>query len=419
MYVTHLQLTGFRSYQQVSVALRPGVTVLVGQNGQGKTNLVEAIDYLATLGSHRVSSDAPLVRAGASQATVSARVQAGLDDPRALSLDLEINPGRANRARLNRAPLKRPRDLLGALVVVLFSPEDLAIVKADPAGRRRFLDDLLVSRWPRLAGVRQDYERVLKQRNVLLKSLSGRSLSPAGAGADSTLDAWSDHLALLGAELVCARLQTLAELGPHLERQYAQIAPVNSRASARYESSSPVEAGMTRDDTAQLLRGRMQQRRREEIARGVSLVGPHRDDLHLVLGELAAKGYASHGESWSLALALRLASYHLLRGDGIEPVLVLDDVFAELDQTRRQRLAGSIADAQQVLITAAVADDVPAELGGRRLVVADGQVYDPADGEAPTGTAADASAVPGAVPADGPGGGSARTLEDDPAEGMP
>ncbi len=393
MYVTHLQLTDFRCYQQLSVELRPGVTVFVGHNGHGKTNLVEAIDYLATLGSHRVSSDAPLVRAGAERATVSARVQAGLDDPRALSLDLEINPGRANRARLNRAPLKRPRDLLGALVVVLFSPEDLAIVKADPAQRRRFLDDLLVARWPRLAGVRADYERVLKQRNALLKSLSGRSPRPVSADADTTLDAWNDHLALLGAELVCARLQTLAELATYLEQRYAAIAPVQHRASATYHSTSAVAPELTRDETAQVLWERMRQRRSEEIARGVSLVGPHRDDLHLALGELPAKGYASHGESWSLALALRLASYHLLRDDGIEPVLVLDDVFAELDQTRRQRLAGGITEAQQVLITAAVAEDVPAELGGRYLTVADGSVREP-DPAADSDPGPDAGAEP-------------------------
>lgn len=376
MFVTHLQLTDFRSYEAVSVALEPGVTVFVGQNGQGKTNLVEAVDYLATLGSHRVSADAPLVRAGAGQATVSARVRAGLEDPRTLTLDVEINPGRANRAKLNRAPLKRPRDLLGALVCVLFSPEDLAVVKGDPSERRRFLDDLLVSRWPRFAGIRGDYDKVLRQRNALLKSLSGRTSRVAAPESGSTLDAWSDHLALLGAKLVVARLATLADLAPRLVQTYESIAPSNNVASAEYRSSSDVigDPPLTRDEVATVLRTRMDERRGEEIARGVSLVGPHRDDVHLALGELPAKGYASHGESWSLALALRLAAYHLLRDDGIEPVLVLDDVFAELDATRRTRLAGLISGADQVLVTAAVGEDVPAELGGRQYAVRAGMV---------------------------------------------
>jgi DNA replication and repair protein RecF len=383
MYVTHLHLVDYRSYAEIEVPLQPGVCVFVGSNGQGKTNLVEAVEYLATLSSHRVAADAPLVRAGAERATVRARVQAGIDDTRSLLLELDIVPGKANRAKLNRAPLKRARDLVGALVVVLFSPEDLSIVKGDPSERRRFLDDLLVSRWPRFAGIRADYDRVLRQRNALLKSLSGRTGRVAGADVAATLDTWDEHLAQLGAELVVARIATLTDLAEHVADAYRSIAPVNNEAQATYVSSNAVVADppLGRDESAEVLRVRMSERRGEEIARGVSLVGPHRDDIALQIGELPAKGYASHGESWSLACALRLAAFRLLRADGIEPVLILDDVFAELDITRRQRLAMGIADAEQVLITAAVADDVPVELGGRRFRVDSGTVTPEDEGD--------------------------------------
>jgi DNA replication and repair protein RecF len=381
VFVDHLQLADFRSYAAVDVPLATGVSVFVGANGQGKTNLVEAVEYLSTLSSHRVAAELPLVRAGAERAIVRARVQAGLDDPRQLQLEVEITPGRANRARLNRSPLKRPRELVGVLRTVIFAPEDLAIVKGDPSERRRFLDDLVVSRWPRLAGVRADYERVLRQRNTLLKSLAGRSRSgPVGADAAGTLDVWDSHLAASGGELMAARLRTLADLAPHVSKAYADIAPTNNDASAEYKASVDLTAlrqaqGTTeRDELSALLAAAMAERRAEEIQRGVSLVGPHRDDLVLGLGMLPAKGYASHGESWSLALALKLGSFSLLRADGVEPVLVLDDVFAELDVTRRERLARGVSAAEQVLVTAAVGADVPAQLSGRRFTVADGQV---------------------------------------------
>ncbi|MEA4944440.1 MAG: DNA replication/repair protein RecF [Propionicimonas sp.] len=373
MFVTQLSLADFRSYPLAEVPLEAGVTVFTGPNGQGKTNLVEAVEYLATLGSHRVAGDAPLVRFGADRALVRARVQAGPDDPRQLLLEIEITPGRANKASLNRSPLKRPRDLLGALRVVVFAPDDLAIVKDDPSERRRFIDDLVTARWPRLAGVRADYDRVLRQRSTLLKSLSGRSARQVPAETASTLDVWDESLAGLGAELVEARLATLADLQPLLERSYAEIAPTRNHATAVYKSAVAVEPGLARDQLAGLLAARMRERRGEEIARGVSLVGPHRDDITLGIGELPARGYASHGESWSLALALRLASFGLLRADGVEPVLVLDDVFAELDEVRRERLAATAVTAQQVLITAAVAADVPAGLDGRHFAVAIGE----------------------------------------------
>jgi len=379
VFVTHLSLVDFRSYPVADVPLGAGVTVFTGANGQGKTNLVEAVEYLATLGSHRVATEAPLVRHGADKAVVRARVQAAPDDARQLLLEVEIIPGRANRASLNRSPLRRPRDLLGALRVVVFAPEDLAIVKGDPAERRRFLDELVTSRWPRLAGVRADYDRVLKQRSTLLKSLSGRGPRPVAAEAEGTLSVWDETLARLGAEIVEARLATLADLQPLLQEAYADIAPSRNEASASYHSSALPDGGpLSRDELAAVLVERMQQRRPEEIARGVSLVGPHRDDVTLALSGLPARGYASHGEAWSLALALRLGSLAVLREDGVEPVLVLDDVFAELDETRRERLARLTVTAQQVLITAAVAADVPAVVDGRRYTVTAGESPTPA-----------------------------------------
>jgi DNA replication and repair protein RecF len=395
MFVDHLQLTDFRSYESVDLSLESGVTTFVGANGQGKTNLVEAIEYLSTMSSHRVAAEVPLVRSGAARAVVRAKVQAGLDDPRQLTLELEINPGKANRARLNRSPLRQAREIIGVLRTVVFSPVDIAIVKGDPSERRRFIDDLIVARWPRLAGVRADYERVLRQRNTLLKSLNGRLRGggPPPADAEATLDVWDTHLARAGGELLEARLTTLADLAPHVSKAYADIAPTNNDAAAEYKCSVDLtalrqaqgasgEAGALQTDQgpseravlADLLVSAMAERRAEEIQRGVSLVGPHRDDITLSLGMLPAKGYASHGESWSFALALRLGSFHLLRADGVEPVLVLDDVFAELDSIRRERLASGVRVAEQVLVTAAVGADVPELLAGRRFRVTDGDV---------------------------------------------
>ena len=375
MFVSHLQVSDFRSWEQADLAFEPGPNVLLGSNGQGKTNLVEAIGYLATLGSHRVATDAPLVRHGASHAVVRA---VAVNDGRELRLELEITPGRANRARINRAPVSRPRELLGIVRTVLFAPEDLALVKGDPGERRRFLDDLLVSRAPRFAGVRADYERVLKQRGALLKT-AGSARRAGGAGDIRTLDVWDGHLARHGAELLAGRLDLVAEIAPHVAKAYAEVAPESVPVQVRYKCSlgeSAPDTGGPADREAleaALLAG-LARVRSQEIERGVSLLGPHRDELELILGEAPAKGYASHGESWSFALALRLAAYELLRAEGTEPVLILDDVFAELDRRRRSRLAEVAAAAEQVLITAAVPEDVPAELAGIRFQIADGQV---------------------------------------------
>jgi DNA replication and repair protein RecF len=477
VHLTRLALTDFRSYARAELGLEPGVSTLLGLNGQGKTNLVEAAAYVATLGSHRVATDAPLVRSGAERAILRAAVTSGGRDS---LVEIEINPGRANRARLNRAPVTRPRQVLGVLRTVLFAPEDLALVKGDPEQRRRFLDDLLVVSAPRYAGVRADYERVLRQRTALLKSLRGhpgragragarvyaragapREAGPGGtgqngtgrgglaedgggqdkaaqdgmsqdgmsqdsagqdsAGQDSagqdgtgqdgtrqdstgrdgaprngrpaglagpaarTLDVWDEHLATAGAELLAARIALTATLRPLVARSYRAVAGggaagagISYRQSLRTPGLSgtdgPAEPAADAARLADGLREALAAVRGEELERGVCLVGPHRDDLELRIGDLPARGYASHGESWSMALALRLSAFEALRGDGDDPVLLLDDVFAELDTGRRERLAGLVAGAEQVLVTAAVPADVPAALRGTRFDVGDGRV---------------------------------------------
>ncbi|WP_030839283.1 DNA replication/repair protein RecF [Streptomyces sp. NRRL F-4474] len=376
MHVSHLSLADFRSYARAEVSLDPGVTAFVGPNGQGKTNLVEAVGYLATLGSHRVSSDAPLVRMGADRAVIRAAVTQG---ERRQLVELELNPGRANRARINRFSQVRPRDVLGIVRTVLFAPEDLALVKGDPGERRRFLDELVTARSPRMAGVRSDYERVLKQRNTLLKSAAMARRHGGRQGADlSTLDVWDQHLARAGAELLAQRLDLIATLLPLADKAYEQLAPGGGPLGLAYRCSAgePVDSGAarTREALYEALLAALGEVRKQEIERGVTLVGPHRDDVLLRLGELPAKGYASHGESWSYALALRLASYELLRSEGSEPVLILDDVFAELDARRRERLAELVAPGEQVLVTAAVDDDVPGVLVGARFGVSGGEV---------------------------------------------
>jgi len=377
VHVAALSLTDFRCYEQADVELRPGVTSFLGRNGQGKTNLVEALGYVATLDSHRVATDAPLVRLGAAQAVVRAQV---VRDDRATLVEIEINPGRANRARINRSPVPRPREVLGLLRTVLFAPEDLALVKGDPGERRRFLDDLLVARAPRMAGVRADYDRVLKQRNALLKTASAARRGGSGSSdVLRTLEVWDTHLVTVGAEILAARLDLVAALLPLVDKAYDTVSSGGGPAVIDYTCSLGPDVDLVADRAAlaDLLLAGIERRRREELDRGLSLVGPHRDDLLLKLGPAPAKGYASHGESWSYALALRLASYELLRNDGSpggEPVLVLDDVFAELDVERRSRLASLVSDAEQVLVTAAVEADVPELLVGDRIDVADGEV---------------------------------------------
>jgi DNA replication and repair protein RecF len=459
VHLTRLALTDFRSYPSVDVALGPGVTIFGGPNGEGKTNLVEAVGYVATLASHRVSADAPLIRQGADQAIIRAGITDAMRDN---LVEIEVNPGRANRARLNRVPLPRPREVLGLLRTVLFAPEDLALVKGDPGERRRFLDDLLVAMAPRYAAVRADYDRVLKQRTALLKSAgpkaassrarssraaSSRAGSARGArdaqsreAVMATLDIWDAHLARVGAELLVAREHLVDAVRPHVERAYTAVAggeegaisqddpatqedpasrgnaagaTISYRRSYRSAREDSAREDSAREDSARedsapedsaseesapaetvrgqgendgggqgrwthkervraaeaSLRGALAEVRDSELERGVCLAGPHRDELELSIRGMPARGYASHGESWSLALALRLASFELLRAGREDPVLILDDVFAELDRGRRERLARLVAGAEQVLVTAAVPQDVPAVLAGERFTV--------------------------------------------------
>jgi DNA replication and repair protein RecF len=387
VHLTRLALTDFRSYTAADLALAPGVSTFTGPNGQGKTNLVEAVGYVATFGSHRVATDAPLIRHGAERAILRAAMTSAERDS---LVEIEINPGRANRVRLNRVPLPRPREALGALRCVLFAPEDLAVVKGDPEQRRRYLDDLLVATRPRFAGIRADYERVLRQRTALLKSAKvaragarGGAMKGAGevgggdsAGRPSTLEVWDEHLVTKGAELTAGRLELAVALRPLVAKAYAAVSGEDLAAGMGYR-----QAGQDDEPPADMaaladgLRRSLARVRHAELERGVCLVGPHRDDLELRIGELPARGYASHGESWSLALALRLAAYDLLRSGGDDPVLMLDDVFAELDAGRREALAALVSDAEQVLVTAAVPADVPGRLAGQRFEVSGGAIW--------------------------------------------
>ncbi|MDQ4503914.1 DNA replication/repair protein RecF [Sinomonas sp. ASV322] len=439
MYVERLSLTDFRSYPQLDLEFEPGPTVLVGPNGVGKTNVVEALGLMSTLSSHRVSSDAPLVRFGSTQAFVRAGFVRGVQRSQ---LELEINPGKANRARINRGAPRRAREILGIARTVLFAPEDLALVKGDPSARRRFLDELLTVLAPRHAGTRADYDRVLKQRNALLKSArtsrsrGGRAPDAHGATVESTLDVWDQHLARIGAQLLAARLEIVERLRPHVAKAYEQLTDGSKAARLVYRSSitgfvpdddgqsdpnaqsgpdaQPASGGLLTvdagaaplsaqaegssdggglealpaDELAELYLSALAAARPAELERGLSLVGPHRDELELLLGEAPAKGFASHGETWSFALALRLGSYYVMLDDstvdGDEPILILDDVFAELDTARRARLASIVAHAEQVIVTAAVDGDIPAELAGRRIRVVPGGIEDET-GPAPAG----------------------------------
>jgi len=413
VYLAHLSLTDFRSYPQLELPLEPGVTVLVGSNGVGKTNVMEAIGYLSTLGSHRVSSDQPLLRFGTEQAFIRARLVRGEQQA---SVEVEINAARANRARINRGNPVRARDILGLVRSVLFAPEDLALVKGEPAIRRRFLDELLVTLEPRHASTRADYDRVLKQRNALLKSARGGRLS---AAQEATLDVWDHHLAAKGAELLHARLGLVRSLQPHIDTAYASLTDGSKIARAHYRSTVAFDSGAeesvllttggesdddglsavvgvpaAEDDAARLAQADVAEltelylralkvSRQQEADRGLTLVGPHREEWELLLGQAPAKGFASHGETWSFALSLRLAAYYVLLDDDLSgtqaPILILDDVFAELDAERRSRLATIVAGAEQVLVTAAVDSDVPMELAGSRVRVLPGTVV-PGDG---------------------------------------
>jgi DNA replication and repair protein RecF len=367
LFVRRLGLQDFRSWPRVELDLEPGRTVFVGPNGFGKTNLLEALWYSSTLSSHRVGTDAPLIRAGTDRAVVSTIV---VNEGRELAIDLEITSGRANKARLNRSPVRSAREILGVLRAVMFAPEDLALVRGDPGERRRYLDELAAVRRPQVAAVRADYERVVRQRTALLKTAGGARGRP-DSGMLDTLGVWDGHLAEHGAQLLAARIALVNELRPEVEKAYQLLAPGARAAEINYRASVDLDPH-TEPDPEYLeaaLLAALAARRQDELDRGLCLVGPHRDELELRLGDQPAKGFASHGESWSMALSLRLAAYELLRADGSDPVLLLDDVFAELDAARRRALAAVAESAEQVLVTAAVDDDIPSGWEVRRIPI--------------------------------------------------
>ena len=359
MKISHLSLQDFRSYKNLELPLNEGTHIFIGENGEGKTNIVEAIMYLALLSSHRISTDAPLIKLGAERGYIRAKVS---DQDRDTLIELEINNGKANRAKVNQNPVRSQRAISGIVKAICFSPEDLDLVRGDPSERRSFLDHLLIQRNPRLGGVISDYEKALKQRNTLLKARA----------PESTLAPWNEHLANFGGEIIAARLKLIRELIPHLMNSYENIS-VKKQPSLEYKSNLENLTEDKEDNKSEILR-KIEEVGFQERERGVSLVGPHRDDLLLNLGEHPVKGFASHGESWSIALSLRLASYQLLRADGDNPILILDDVFSELDEKRRERLVALTNTAEQTLITVAVANDLPSELTGSRYQVANGLV---------------------------------------------
>lgn len=367
MYIRSLELRDFRSWPELQVDLEPGITIFLGRNGFGKTNIVEAIGYLAHLSSHRVSADAPLVRANATNARISA---VAVNQGRELAAHLLIKPHAANQGQINRTRVKSPRELLGVIKTVLFAPEDLSLVRGEPAERRRYLDDIIATRRPRMAGIKADYDKVLKQRNALLKTatiaLRRGYGTDEGASALTTLDTWDGQLARLGAEVMAARFALVAELSGQIHDAYKTIAPESRPAAVNYKTT--IDQGLAHFEEfdagiieATLLT-ELASRRQREIERGLSLVGPHRDDLELYLGGQPAKGFASHGETWSFALSMRIGEFNLLRSDGTDPILILDDVFSELDAGRREKLVGIAREAEQVIITAAVNDDLPDNL---------------------------------------------------------
>jgi DNA replication and repair protein RecF len=391
VFIKHLSLANFRNYKTAEVTLEPGVNLIVGPNGQGKTNLVESIRYLSTLSSHRVAGYVPLIKANEPSAVI--RAMASFDD-RDILVEVELNRESANKGRVNKSPVARARDILGFVNTVTFAPEDLDIVKRDPSNRRAFIDELVIQVWPRFAGVYADYDRVLKQRNTLLKT--ARNTGAKGS-ALSTLDAWDASLVSYGSEIVAARVDLVNRLQPFLFGAYQSIAVANNEpqilvksslagavipavygASDEDEGADGLEFISTsdREEISRLFEAKLAVVRVKELERGLTLIGPQRDDLVLMLGELPAKGYASHGESWSYALALRLASVEMLRAEtrSGDPVLILDDVFAELDAGRRERLAAMVANNEQVLITAAVAEDIPEVLKAKRFKVLAGEV---------------------------------------------
>ena len=359
MHLSHLSLKNFRSYSELDLPLAPGITIFLGRNGEGKTNIVESILYMAFLSSHRTSGDLPLVKLGESAAYTRAKIQ---HPDREMLVELEINAEKANRARINQNPIRSQKELFGLLQCVYFSPEDMDLVRGDPTERRRFIDQILTLRSPRMAGVISDYERSVRQRNALLKTRASLT----------SLEPWDQQVAKFGAEIIAARLSLLTEFNPYFSKIYANIS-AEKPAHITYKSSIDNPSVNSQENYSVLI-NTMMERRNQELDRGLTLVGPHRDDLILNLGDHLVKGYASHGESWSVALSLKLAAYELLISEGSKPILILDDVFSELDEERRTQLISLAQSAEQTFITVAVEGDLPKDLTGTTYLVKNGSV---------------------------------------------
>lgn len=365
MQVSKLSLHDFRNHKDLNLTFLPGTTTIVGPNGRGKTNIVEAVHYLATLSSHRVSQDGPLIRHGLTTANVAATV---IKHDRQAQVDLTINYPGVNKVMLNGATLTKPKDILGLINTVIFSPEDLELIKGEPTTRRRFIDEFSTSLSPKFVNTRSEYERTLKQRNTLLKSLGRRNPTES---ARSTLEAWNEQLVTHGSELVSTRLQNLKKLESHVLNYGNIISGDSEPLFVNYASSWFPSESISITDIATEFQTQLEKRFKDEVERGVTLVGPHRDDLEILLSNMPAKGYASHGQSWSIAIALRLSIFTTLRIHDDDPILILDDVFAELDEKRRSRLIGIISGVEQTLITAAVLEDVPKVLLSNQVLLDD------------------------------------------------
>jgi len=357
--ITNLNLNNYRSYTTLDLALDPGVSIFVGKNGEGKTNIAEAVLYLTFLSSHRASGNTPLIKLGNQSAYIRAKVKY---PEREILVELEINSDKANRAKVNQNQVRSQKEIFGIVQTIYFSPEDLDIVRGDPSERRRFIDQLLTLRSPRIAGVISDYERAVKQRNSLLKTR---------ASADA-LNPWDKQVAELGGELITLRMLALDELKPIFNQVYKDISDTKP-AEIVYKSSIE-NPSLNQDENSEKIMERLVNNRGAELDRGLTLTGPHRDDLLLILGDHLVKGYASHGESWSIALSLKLATYNLLKLDGLSPILILDDVFSELDEERRERLAEIAKGADQTIITVAVENDLPKSITGTKYLVRAGAV---------------------------------------------